>query len=113
MNPHVKGLAPGARAAIDQRPWPGNVRELDDRMGGAMIMSEAAMIGPVKPDLESCANETVPIAFNAARANADRRASRQALASLETVLTNSPILVGTSRSPICIWHKKYMLPPWG
>src|SRR4051812_22849299 len=52
MNPAVKGISPGALAAIDAWPWPGNVRELENRMKRAVIMAEGKLILPEDLDLE-------------------------------------------------------------
>ncbi|HEU0284030.1 MAG TPA: PEP-CTERM-box response regulator transcription factor, partial [Sphingomicrobium sp.] len=53
MNPQVKGLSPGALAAIDEWPWPGNVRELENRMKRAVIMADGKLVTAEDLDLEA------------------------------------------------------------
>jgi two-component system NtrC family response regulator len=111
MNPQVKGLAPGALAAIDQWPWPGNVRELENRMKRAVIMADGKMIGPEDLDLESRAEEVLPVNLKAAREQADRRAIRQALARSENNISNTAKLLGISRPTLYDLLKQYGLQP--
>src|SRR5256886_3643658 len=53
----TRGLAPDAIRAIHAYRWPGNVRELENRIKGAVIMSEGAVVtaghpGPEEPRTE-------------------------------------------------------------
>jgi two-component system response regulator AtoC len=41
----VKGIAPGAMAALIQHRWPGNVRELENAIERAMVLSETEILG--------------------------------------------------------------------
>jgi two-component system NtrC family response regulator len=111
MNPHVKGLAPGALAAIDRWPWPGNVRELENRMKRAVIMADGKLIGPEDLDLESREEESLPVNLKAAREQADRRAIRQALARSENNISNTAKLLGISRPTLYDLLKQYGLQP--
>src|SRR5687768_13240529 len=111
MNPQVKGLAPGALAAIDQWPWPGNVRELENRMKRAVIMADGKMIGPEDLDLESEEEDSLPVNLKSAREQADRRAIRQALARSENNISNTAKLLGISRPTLYDLLKQYGLQP--
>jgi two-component system NtrC family response regulator len=111
MNPQVKGLAPGALAAIDQWPWPGNVRELENRMKRAVIMADGKLIGPEDLDLESREEESLPVNLKSAREQADRRAIRQALARSENNISNTAKLLGISRPTLYDLLKQYGLQP--
>src|SRR3954462_3779868 len=80
MNPQVKGFAAGALDAIDGWAWPGNVRELENRMKRAVIMADGKLVTAEDLDLDSGADDGLPVNLKAARERADRRAIRQALA---------------------------------
>jgi two-component system NtrC family response regulator len=111
MNPHVRGLAPGALAAIDQWPWPGNVRELENRMKRAVIMADGKLIGAEDLDLEAGEAESLPVNLKSARELADRRAIRQALARSENNISNTAKLLGISRPTLYDLLKQYGLQP--
>ena len=111
MNPQVKGLAPGALAAIDGWPWPGNVRELENRMKRAVIMADGKMIGAEDLDLEAEEEESLPVNLKSAREQADRRAIRQALARSENNISNTAKLLGISRPTLYDLLKQYGLQP--
>ena len=111
MNPHVKGLSPGALAAIDRWPWPGNVRELENRMKRAVIMADGKMIGAEDLDLEPEEGESLPVNLKAAREQADRRAIRQALARGENNISSTAKLLGISRPTLYDLIKQYGLQP--
>jgi two-component system NtrC family response regulator len=109
MNPQVKGLSPGALAAIDRWPWPGNVRELENRMKRAVIMADGKMIGAEDLDLEQGEEEGLPVNLKSAREQADRRAIRQALARSENNISNTAKLLGISRPTLYDLLKQYGL----
>ncbi len=109
MNPHVKGLSPGALAAIDRWPWPGNVRELENRMKRAVIMADGKLIGAEDLDLEANEEEGLPVNLKSAREQADRRAIRQALARSENNISNTAKLLGISRPTLYDLLKQYGL----
>jgi two-component system NtrC family response regulator len=109
MNPQVKGLSPGALAAIDRWPWPGNVRELENRMKRAVIMADGKLIGAEDLDLEQGDEEALPVNLKSAREQADRRAIRQALARSENNISNTAKLLGISRPTLYDLLKQYGL----
>ncbi len=96
MNPHVKGLAADAMAAIDAWGWPGNVRELENRMKRAVIMADGKLVTAVDLDL---GNDTASGVINlkAVRDAADAQAVRRALAQTEGNVSNAAKLLGISR----------------
>src|SRR3569833_2485705 len=77
MRRPVKGVAPGALAAIDAWPWPGNVRELENRVKRAVIMADGKLVTAEDLDLEEPSDEGLPVNLKAARERADRREIRQ------------------------------------
>jgi two-component system NtrC family response regulator len=111
MNPQVKGLSPGALAAIDQWSWPGNVRELENRMKRAVIMADGKLLTAEDLDLEARAEEALPVNLKSARELADRRAIRQALARTENNISNAAKLLGISRPTLYDLMKQYDLQP--
>jgi two-component system NtrC family response regulator len=111
MNPAVKGLSPGALAAIDEWPWPGNVRELENRMKRAVIMADGKLVTAEDLDLEARTDTALPVNLKSARELADRRAIRQALARTENNISNSAKLLGISRPTLYDLMKQYDLQP--
>jgi two-component system NtrC family response regulator len=111
MNPQVKGLSPGALAAIDSWKWPGNVRELENRMKRAVIMSDAKLVGVEDLDLEGTGEDCLPVNLKAAREEADRRTIRQALARAGNNISSAAKLLGISRPTLYDLLKQYELQP--
>ena len=109
MNPHVKGLAPGALAAIASWPWPGNVRELENRMKRAVIMADGKLITAEDLDLAPVDDDALPVNLKAAREQADRRAIRQALARSDNNISGTAKLLGISRPTLYDLLKQYEL----
>jgi two-component system NtrC family response regulator len=111
MNPAVKGLSPGALAAIDEWPWPGNVRELENRMKRAVIMADGKLLTAEDLDLEARTEAALPVNLKSARELADRRAIRQALARTENNISGAAKLLGISRPTLYDLMKQYDLQP--
>jgi len=111
MNPQVRGLAPGALAAISAWPWPGNVRELENRMKRAVIMADGKLITAEDLDLEPVDGDSLPVNLKAAREQADRRAIRQALARSDNNISGAAKLLGISRPTLYDLLKHYELQP--
>jgi two-component system NtrC family response regulator len=110
MNPHVKGFAPDALAAIDGWPWPGNVRELENRVKRAAIMADGKLVTADDLDLDN-AEGSEPEALNlkSAREQADRRMIRHALARSEGNISNTAKLLGISRPTLYDLLRQYDL----
>ena len=111
MNPQVKGLSPGALAAIDEWAWPGNVRELENRMKRAVIMADGKLLTAEDLDLEARTEEALPVNLKSARELADRRAIRQALARTENNISSAAKLLGISRPTLYDLLERYGLQP--
>ncbi len=111
MNPQVKGLSPGALAAIDEWPWPGNVRELENRMKRAVIMTDGKLVTAEDLDLEARTEAALPVNLKSARELADRRAIRQVLARTENNISSAAKLLGISRPTLYDLMKQYDLQP--
>jgi len=110
MNPHVKGFAPDALAAIDGWPWPGNVRELENRVKRAVIMADGKLIGAEDLDLDDAeGSEAEALNLKSAREQADRKMIRHALARSEGNISNTAKLLGISRPTLYDLLKQYDL----
>src|SRR3569833_3122339 len=107
MRRPVKGVAPGALAAIDAWPWPGNVRELENRVKRAVIMADGKLVTAEDLDLEEPSDEGLPVNLKAARERADRREIRQALARSDNNISGAAKLLGISRPSLYVLMKQY------
>jgi two-component system, NtrC family, response regulator len=107
LNKDVRGLTPGALAALDAWTWPGNVRELENRMKRAVIMADGKMIAADDLDLEGSEDEDDAINLKAMREAADRRAIGRALARADGNISNTAKLLGISRPTLYDLMKSY------
>jgi two-component system NtrC family response regulator len=97
-NRPVKGFTPEAMKAIQAYPWPGNIRELENRVNGAVIMTEGKYVtvedlglpGEGGADLEW-------LNLRVARARAEKEAITQALAITGFNLSRTAELLGITR----------------
>ena len=95
----IKGFTPEALKAIEAYPWPGNIRELENRINGAVIMTEGKYVSVEDLGLPSSA-ESADLSWlnlRVARARAERDAIRQALAVAGWNLSRSAELLGITR----------------
>ena len=110
INPHVKGFAPDALAAIDGWPWPGNVRELENRVKRAVIMADGKLVSAGDLDLQEGGEEDPDVLnLKSAREKADRKVIRHALARSEGNISNTARLLGISRPTLYDLLKQYDL----
>jgi two-component system NtrC family response regulator len=93
----VRGMSDDALAALQTYPWPGNVRELENKLRGAVIMAEGALIHAA--DLGLPVPTTAPAQLNLAevRLHAERQAVIQALALAQNNVSRAAELLGVSR----------------
>jgi two-component system NtrC family response regulator len=108
MASQATALSADARAAIDAWGWPGNVRELENRVKRAVIMADGKSVSAADLDLDA-GDEDAPINLTAARAGADRKAIRHALARAEGNISNTAKLLGISRPTLYDLLKNYDL----
>ncbi len=110
MNPHVRGFAADALAAIAAWPWPGNVRELENRVKRAVIMADGKLIGAQDLDLEAeGASDGQHLNLKSARELSDRKVIRHALAQSEGNISSTARLLGISRPTLYDLLKQYDL----
>ena len=93
----TKGFAPDAIRAIQAHRWPGNVRELENRVKGAVIMAESAVVSAMDLGLQDPGNDPEYLNLRVARQKAEVQAVRQALAVARANLSRAAELLGITR----------------
>src|ERR1044071_9618908 len=59
MKSQVRGLSPGALAAIRKFPWPGNIRQLENRLKKALVLCDRALLTAEDLDLGAEAQQPI------------------------------------------------------
>jgi two-component system, NtrC family, response regulator len=99
MNKKLRGLSDDAMAAIEAHAWPGNVRELENRLKGAVAVSDGPMISAA--DLGLNGGRTLPVmTLRDVRDEAEKRAVMQAMAAADGNVTRAAALLGVSRPTV-------------
>jgi len=93
----TKGFAPDAIRAIQAHRWPGNVRELENRVKGAVIMADCAVVAAVDLGLQDPGSDPEYLNLRVARHRAEVQAVRQALAVACANLSRAAELLGITR----------------
>jgi transcriptional regulator with PAS, ATPase and Fis domain len=93
----TRGLAPDAIRAIQAHRWPGNVRELENRIKGAVIMAESAVVTAADLGLEDLGDDPEYLNLRVARQRAEAQAVRQSLAVARGNLSRAAELLGVTR----------------
>ena len=93
----TRGLAPDAIRAIQAHRWPGNVRELENRVKGAVIMAEGAVVTASDLGLEDPGDDPEYLNLRVARQRAEAQAVRQSLAVAQGNLSRAAELLGITR----------------
>lgn len=93
----TRGLAPDAIRAIQAHRWPGNVRELENRIKGAVIMADGAVVTASDLGLQDPGDDTEYLNLRVARQRAELQAVRQALAMARGNLSRAAALLGVTR----------------
>jgi two-component system NtrC family response regulator len=97
FNRPTRRLAPDAVRAIQAHRWPGNVRELENRIKGAVIMAESALVTASDLGLQDPGEDTEYLNLRMARQRAETQAVRQALAVARGNLSRAAELLGVTR----------------
>ncbi len=105
----VRGFAPDAIRAVQAHPWPGNVRELENRIKGAVIMSESAVVTAADLGLADLCDETEHLNLRAARQRAEAQAARQALAVAHGNLSRAAEFLGVTRPTLYDLLEKHQI----
>ena len=94
----VKGFTPEALKAIEAYPWPGNIRELENRVNGAVIMSEGKYVTVEDLGLPGDGGADLSwLNLRVARQRAESEAIRRALAVSGGNLSRAADLLGITR----------------
>jgi len=93
----TRGLAPDAFRAIQAHRWPGNVRELENRIKGAVIMAEGAVVTAGDLGLQDPGDDPEYLNLRVARQRAEAQAVRQSLAVAKGNLSRAAELLGVTR----------------
>jgi two-component system NtrC family response regulator len=93
----TRGLAPDAIRAIQAYRWPGNVRELENRIKGAVIMAEGAVVTAGDLGLDDPGDDPEYLNLRVARQRAEAQAVRQSLAVAKGNLSRAAELLGVTR----------------
>jgi two-component system, NtrC family, response regulator len=93
----TRGLALDATRALQAYSWPGNVRELENRIKGAVIMGEGAVVTAADLGLTDPGDDTDFLNLRAARQRAEIQALRQSLAMASGNLSRAAELLGVTR----------------
>jgi two-component system NtrC family response regulator len=94
----VKGFSPEALKAIEGYPWPGNIRELENRVNGAVIMTEGKYVSVEDLGLPSAGGADLAwLNLRIARQRAESEAIRQALAISGYNISRTAELLGITR----------------
>ncbi|MEJ1964035.1 MAG: PEP-CTERM-box response regulator transcription factor [Gammaproteobacteria bacterium] len=93
----TRGLAPDAIRAVQAYKWPGNVRELENRIKGAVIMAEGAVVTAADLGLQDPGADPEYLNLRVARQRAETQAVRQALAMAGGNLSRASELLGITR----------------
>jgi two-component system NtrC family response regulator len=93
----TRGLAPDAIRAIQAHRWPGNVRELENRIKGAVIMAEGAVVTANDMGLQDPGDDPEYLNLRVARQQAEAQAVRQSLAVARGNLSRAAELLGVTR----------------
>ncbi len=92
-----RGLAPDAIRGIQAHKWPGNVRELENRIKGAVIMAEGAVVTAHDLGLQDPGDDPEYLNLRVARQRAESQAVRQSLAVARGNLSRAAELLGVTR----------------
>jgi two-component system NtrC family response regulator len=94
----IKGFTPEALKAIEGYPWPGNIRELENRVTGAVIMTDGKYITVDDLGLPGAGESDMSwLNLRMARQRAESEAIRQALALSGNNISRAAELLGITR----------------
>jgi two-component system NtrC family response regulator len=92
-----RGFSDDAINAMLAHKWPGNVRELENKIKGAVLLSDEPLISSADMGLKSAAGDSLPLNLREVRVEADRNAVQRALAATDGSVSRAAELLGVSR----------------
>ncbi|MDG2154532.1 MAG: PEP-CTERM-box response regulator transcription factor, partial [Gammaproteobacteria bacterium] len=108
-NRSLKGFSPDAERAIQAHSWPGNVRELENKIRGAIIMTEGKQVTAADLGLTDDA-PSEDLNLREVRRNAEVAAVRRAIANASGNMSKSAKLLGITRPTLYDLMDKYDIP---
>ncbi|HET9865456.1 MAG TPA: PEP-CTERM-box response regulator transcription factor [Steroidobacteraceae bacterium] len=102
-------LAPDAARALQAHRWPGNVRELENRIKGAVIMGEGAVVTAAELGLADPGEDPDYLNLRSARQRAELQALRQSLAVAAGNLSRAAELLGVTRPTLYDLLEKHQI----
>ena len=96
----LRGLAPGALAALSRHPWPGNVRELENRIKRAVLMADGTKVTAADLELAVQGNEPVEPSLERTLAAAERSALLAAWSEAAGNVSKTSKILGVSRPTV-------------
>ncbi|NGX17073.1 PEP-CTERM-box response regulator transcription factor [Wenzhouxiangella sp. XN24] len=100
MNKSLRGLSDDAVDAVQRHAWPGNVRELENRIKGAVAISDGPMVSAEDLGLDGEGMQRNLPTLREVREDAERRAMVDALAAADGNVSRAAKLLGVSRPTV-------------
>ncbi|WP_346765515.1 PEP-CTERM-box response regulator transcription factor [Thioalkalivibrio sp. XN8] len=100
MNKQLRGLSDDGVDAIQRHAWPGNVRELENRIKGAVAISDGPMVTADDLGLVAGTVQHKLPTLREVRDEAERRAVIDALAAADGNVSRAAKLLGVSRPTV-------------
>ena len=108
----VRSFTPEALRAIESYGWPGNIRELENKVNGAVIMSEGNQLTAADLGLATTTDDMEFLNLRAARQQAERHTIHRALAITRGNLSKAATLLGVTRPTLYdLMAKNDLKPP--
>ncbi len=102
-----------ADAAVEAYSWPGNVRELENKIKGAVIMSDGKQVTAADLGIEDVESETVSLNLREVRRLAESKAIRVALMKTFGKISRAAEMLGVTRPTLYDLLHKYGLSAQG
>ena len=109
----INGFSDDAVRAMEAYEWPGNVRELENKIKGAVIMSDGKMVTAGDMGLQAGHDHDASLNLREVRAQAESKAIRVALAKSLGNVSKAAELLGITRPTLYDLFQKYGLSPDG
>jgi two-component system NtrC family response regulator len=103
----LKGFSEDAIRALETHPWQGNVRELENKIKGAVIMTDGARISAQDLGLEIAQEEPINFNLREARKLTELGAIERALIHTAGNISKTSRLLGVSRPTLYDLLQKY------
>jgi len=93
----TKTFSQAAIEAMESHDWPGNVRELENKVKRGVIMADGNLITPADLELDTAAEQKLPLNLKEVRQEAERAAVLHALTLSDHNISKTAKLLGVTR----------------